>query len=154
MLLLAFLGLIVTDVRANGGWDYWKWAVPGYALLALWLSWYLKRQKGALQPARLGHELLHWGGLIGSVFLVSAFIHLGIIGRFEAGLFVLTLLAQAIFLAGIYIEATFLIVGLCLGGLATIVAFTAEYLYAFAIPLLILAAAAMFWLLSRSHKTP
>ena len=60
MLALAFLGMIVTDVRTVGGWDYWKWMVPVYAILALWLSWYVKRKQQTVSPITIWHEVLHW----------------------------------------------------------------------------------------------
>lgn len=137
MLLLAFLGMVVTDVRSKGGWDYWKWVVPIYAILALWLSWYMRRQRQTISPITLGHEVLHWLGVIAAVFAVSFFVHLGIIGRFIAGIFDLTLLGLGVFIAGIYIESTFLFIGIVLGLLACLSAMVVQYLYAILIPLMI-----------------
>lgn len=152
MLFLAFLGLVVTDVQSTGGWEYWKWMSPVYGLLALWLSWYLRRSKDCLSPITLGHELLHWLGLIGSIFVVSYFVHLGIMGRFTAGLFALTLLSQAVFLAGIYIETSFLFIGGVLALFAMGIALTLEYLYALALPVLLGAIALISWVIWRSHS--
>lgn len=137
MLLLAFLGMVVTDVRSKGGWDYWKWVVPVYALLALWLSWYVRRQKETISPITLGHEVAHWAGVVASVFLVSFLVHLGTISRFIAGIFDLTLLSLGVFLAGIYIEVTFIFVGIVLGVLAAMSAFVIQYLYAIILPIII-----------------
>jgi hypothetical protein len=47
MLMLAFVGMMITHVKTSEGWDYWRWTVGIYALLALWLSWYMKRQTKA-----------------------------------------------------------------------------------------------------------
>lgn len=151
MLFLAFLGLIVTDVRSTGGWEYWQWVTPVYGLLALWLSWYLRRNSQCLSPVTLGHEALHWAGLVGSIFIVSYFVHLGIIGRFSAGLFALTLLSQAVFLAGIYIETSFLLIGAVLALFAMGIALTLEYLYALSLPLLLATLALIFWISRRNH---
>lgn len=129
MLAFAFLGLVVTNISQSGGYEYWKWIVILFALMALWLSWYLRLKKFSISPVTLGHELLHWIGLIATVFLVSRFVELGVFSRFLAGIVVLTLTAQAVFLAGIYIEKTFLFIGIVLGIFAWIVAFTVEYLY-------------------------
>lgn len=137
MLLFAFLGMVITDVRSEGGWGYWKWMVPVYAILALWLSWYVRRQQQTISPITLGHELLHWIGVNASVFMVSFFVHLGIISRFIAGIFDLTLLSLAIFIAGVYIEPTFLFVGIILGIFALLSAVVVQYLYAVIIPILL-----------------
>ena len=97
MLFLAFLGMVVTDIAKSGGWDYWKWMVIVYALLALWLSWYVRRQKVVISSVTLGHELLHWTGVVATVFMVSYFVHLGTISRFIAGIFDLTIISLGVF---------------------------------------------------------
>ena len=135
MLFLAFLGMIVTDVRATGGWDYWKWMVPVYALLALWLSWYVKRQQQTISPITIWHELLHWVGLVSAIFLVSYLVHLGTFSRFVAGIVHLILLGLALFLAGVYIESMFILIGVVLGLFALLTAVLVQYMYAFVIPI-------------------
>ncbi len=152
MLILAFIGLVVTDVKSTGGWDYWLWVVPAYAVLALWLSWYLRRHSHSLSLVSIWHELLHWLVLGAFVILVSVFVQQGIVGRLIAALFVLTLLAQAVFLAGVYIDTTFLAIGAVLGLFALLVSTTAEYLYAFSIPLLFVGGGILAWFVWRAHK--
>ena len=156
MLALAFLGMITTDIHSTGGWDYWRWVVPVYALLALWLSWYVKRKTQVLSPITLWHELFHWAGVILAVFLVTCFVNLGSLSRFNAGLFDLTLLALGIFLAGVYIESTFILIGLILGLFAYMAAFVAQYLYAFLIPIFVAGVAIIaltIWLSHRKFKS-
>lgn len=156
MLILAFLGMVLTDVKTGGGWDYWKWVVPVYAILGLWLSWYIRKSRSVISPITLWHEFLHWVGLIGSVFLVSFFVHLGIISRFIAGIFDLTLLSLAIFLAGIYIEITFIFIGLVLGVFAAFSAVVVQYLYAVIIPVLlagIIIIGITVWISHKKSKT-
>ena len=152
MLILAFIGLVVTDVKSTGGWGYWLWVVPIYAFLALWLSWYLRRQSQSFSLVNIWHEILHWATLGASVLLVSVFVQQGILGRLIASLFVLTLLSQAVFLAGIYIDTTFLAIGVTLALFAWLVALATEYLYALAIPLLFVGGGAVAWFVWRSHK--
>lgn len=152
MLTLAFLGMVTTDVHSTGGWEYWKWVVPIYALLALWLSWYVKRSKETVTPITLWHEVLHWAGLILAIFLVSHLSHLGTISRFVAGIFQLILLSFAVFLAGVYIEPIFLLIGLALAILAMATAMFVQYIYAIAIPLLIAAAIAIALWVWLSHQ--
>ncbi|OGN63670.1 MAG: hypothetical protein A3E80_02780 [Chlamydiae bacterium RIFCSPHIGHO2_12_FULL_49_9] len=153
MLTLAFFGLILTDVQTAGGWDYWKWIVPFYGLMALWLSWYLRRKKSSLSLVTLWHEVLHWFSLIVFVFLISMFVHIGIFSRLLAGLCVVTLLAQAVFLAGIYIERIFLLIGILLALFAGFAAFLQEYLYALSVPILLAAVGAIAWAIHRSRKS-
>src|SRR3989344_1397073 len=98
MILLGFTGIIVTNLQKTGGWDYWKWMVPIYGILALWLSWYVKRDTESIHPITIWHELGHWAGLIGAIFLTSDFGILGTVSRFNIGIFDLILVSYALFL--------------------------------------------------------
>lgn len=137
MLAFAFVGMIITDVHRQGGWDYWKWVVPIYAALALWLSWYVKRQTQTISPITIWHEVLHWIGLMAAIFLVSYLVSLGTFSRFIAGIVHLILLGLALFIAGIYIESTFILIGIILGIFALITAAFIQYMYAIVIPIMI-----------------
>lgn len=152
MLLLAFIGMVTTDVNATGSWEYWKWIVPVYAILALWLSWYMRRQKEVLSPITLAHEFLHWVAVIGTVFIVSYFAKLGTISRFVEGLFDLTILSLGIFLAGVYIESTFFVIGLALACFAVLSAAVIQYLYAYMIPVILGVALIITFMVWLAHK--
>ena len=145
MLGLAFIGLIVSDIKQNGAWDYWRIMVPIYAVLCLFLSWYLRRRKKIMTPATIWHELVQWFGLVLAVYLISIYVNIRLIGRFEAGLVVLTLLALTIFIAGIYVEATFFLIGLLLGIFAAAAALLAAYIYTVMLPLTIGVAVLLVW---------
>jgi hypothetical protein len=152
MLALAFFGMVVTDLRTGGGLDYWKWMVPVYAILALWLSWYVKRKQQTVSPITIWHEVLHWAGLICAIFLVSHLVQLGTISRFIAGIFHLILLSLAVFLAGIYIESIFILVGIVLGVFALLTAMLVQYMYVFIIPVIIAGVIIMALSIWISHK--
>ncbi len=152
MLTLAFLGMAITDIRSAGGWDYWKWMVLIYAALALWLSWYIKKEQKTVTPVFIWHEVLHWVGLICAIFLVSHLVHIGTISRFVAGIFQLILLSLALFIAGVYIETTFIVIGLVLGVFAWMTAELVQYVYVFIIPIVIFAAAINIIVVWLAHK--
>jgi hypothetical protein len=155
MAVLAFIGMVVTDIHKEGSWTYWKWIIPVYALLALWLNWYIRSKKETLSPITIWHEILHWLGLIAAVFLIAFFVHEGLVSRFIAGLFNLTLLALTLFTLGVYIEPTFIFIGLLLGAFAFIASFVVEYFYALTLPIFIIALLGIFVLLfiyKRKHR--
>lgn len=145
MLGLSFIGLVVSDIRQNGAWTYWRIMVPVFAILCLFLSWYLRRNKKIITTATIWHEIVHWLGLALAVYLVSIFVNIGLMGRFEAGLVALTLLALTTFLAGIYVEATFFVIGLLLGIFAAAAALLAEYVYTIMLPLTLGVAVLLIW---------
>lgn len=152
LLILGFLGLIITDIFRDGGWLYWRIITPVYALISLLMSWYLRKNE-KFSFSELWHELLHWFGLILAIYLLSKFVSIGVMGRFEAGLVALSMLALTTFLAGIYIEVTFIFIGLILGFFAYGIAFLDQYLYAIILPIVIVAAGVIFWLVYKKRPT-
>lgn len=146
MLFFSFIGLIFSDIRQNGAWDYWRIMVPVFAALSIFLSWYLKKNKSALTKLSIWHELIHWSGLALAVYLISTFLHIGLTGRFEAGLVILVMLGLTTFLAGIYVEPTFCVIGLLLGVFAITAALLATYIYTVILPLTIAVAVFLVWL--------
>ena len=152
MLTLAFLGIILTDLRESGGWEYWKWTVPVYAAMALWLSWYERRRKETVSPITLWHEALHWLGLFFAIVLIEVYVHMGLLSRSVASLVALTLLSLTIFTVGIYIESTFLLIGIILGIFAAVVAIAIKFLYAFTIPALIIGIIAIAFMIWNSNR--
>ena len=148
MLVFAFIGLVVTDIWKDGAWNYWRYMSPVYAIMSLWLSW-SRRRSGQDLAMTLWHEVAHWLGLIGAVWLMTGFVKLGLIGRFEASMQVLVLLALTVFTNGIYTEHSFILIGIVLGLLAAVVAFINKYLFAIMLPVLALALIAIIWFFHR-----
>lgn len=152
MLVFAFLGVIVTDVWRDGSWNYWRVMSPVFAVMSLWLSWYMRRRGKELNSATIWHELAQWAGLIGAVYLMSAFVHIGLVSRFEASLQVLVMLALTVFVNGIYTEHSFIVIGLLLGLLAGVIALVNQYLFAILVPVAIVGIVALVWMFHRARK--
>ena len=154
MVCLSFVGLVVTDLWKNGAWNYWRFVAPVYAAMCLWLSWYLRKKQHSISFSKLWHEIAHWIALILAVFLFSIYTEMGLMGRFESGLAILTLLALTIFLGGIYIEPSFLIIGLLLGLFSAGAAFMAAYLYTVMLPIALGTVALLFYMAFRKRHSP
>ncbi|MEM8727707.1 MAG: hypothetical protein AAGE99_03245, partial [Chlamydiota bacterium] len=146
MLVLSFIGLVVSDARQNGAWNYWRLMVPVFAVLCLFLSWYLRYKQRVITPTTVWHEIVQWFGLALTVCSISVFVNVGLMGRFEAGLVVLTLLSLNIFIIGIYVETTFFVIGVLLGLFAVAAALLATYIYTIMLPITIGVAILIIWL--------
>lgn len=152
MIILAFVGLILTDTTKTVAWQYWRGMIVVFAGLCLWLSWYLRRGKHMISALTIWHEVLHWVGLFTAAFLVSVFVGMGIMGRFEAALMMLTLLALTTFLAGIYYETSFIVIGLVLGFFTAGAAFLEEYLYSILLPATLIVVVIVLWVMHKKHQ--
>ena len=152
MLILGFVGVIVTDISKDGAWNYWRYTAVLYAILSLCLSWHLKKQGWKTTLLTVWHEIAHWIGLIAAIFISSFLVKMGLIGRFEASLLTLLMLALATYLAGIYIEPTLVLIGIMLGIFALGIAFLDVYLYNILLPLTLVVAVVFLVLIHRAHK--
>jgi hypothetical protein len=152
MLILGFIGVIVTDIIKDGAWKYWQFLCVVYAVMSLALSWHVKKKGWKRSVLTIWHELAHWTGLIGAIFIVSYFVGVGLVSRFIASLLTLILLSLATYLAGIYIETTLIFVGVILGIFALGIAFTAVYLYSILLPLTVVAAIILIIFIYHTQK--
>ncbi|HLD17266.1 MAG TPA: hypothetical protein VJB02_06115 [Coxiellaceae bacterium] len=152
MLGLALLGLVVTDFRPTGTWDYWRLMVPVYAILTISLSWYLRHKAHIpLRGKTIGQDVLQWVGLFTAVYLLSLLVDAGIMGRMPAGFVVLTMLALTLFWAGIYVDASFMLIGITLGFLVAAAGLVTAYLSVIMIPVVIVALIIILFIVRRTH---
>ena len=114
MLGLAFLGLIIMDLHPRSYWLFSQIMSALYALLSLWLYWYLNRGQHKVDGSTIWHQLLHWLGLLLAVYITSVFVSTGVMASIQAGLMTLTLLALTVFLAGVYTDTAFMLIGITL----------------------------------------
>jgi len=152
MLALAFIGLVVMDLHPNGYWIYSRIMAGLYAILSLWLFWYLHRGQHKVHGSTIWHQMLHWLGLLLAVYLTSIFVSTGVMGSTQAGLVTLTLLSLTIFLAGVYTDTSFMLIGITLAVFAAGAAMIQAYLSALMIPVILVAALVIYIMLHREKR--
>ena len=146
MLALSFIGLMISNTSENGAWIYWRAMVFVFAVLSIFLSWYLRSKQRVNMPSTIWREVVQWVGLGLAVYLISIFVNVGVIGQFQAGLMTLTLLALNTFTTGIYVEATFLAIGVALGLFALAAAIFIKYVYTIMLPITIGVVLLLIWI--------
>src|SRR5437868_6608877 len=110
MLLMALVGLIIIDLGVRRSWFYWHAMIAAYAVFSLGLSWYLRHKKAYSGIASFKIEIAHWIGLTLAVYLVSVLVDAGILSRVSAGFVVLILLALTMFMAGLHVDQSFIVI--------------------------------------------
>ena len=63
LLLLAFFGMVIIDYRIQDSWMYWRIMVPIFAILCIWLSWFVKDSLD-ISYGRIGKEIVQWIALL------------------------------------------------------------------------------------------
>ncbi|OGT49096.1 MAG: hypothetical protein A3F17_04010 [Gammaproteobacteria bacterium RIFCSPHIGHO2_12_FULL_41_15] len=140
MLVFAFLGLIINDFLPTGQWFYWRVLSPCYAIISVWLTWYVDRSKGTLSGKNVGLQIVLWLGLMASILIMTVYVDSGIMGRIEGGFAVLVLVAMTTFAAGLFFDTSLTIVGIILGLFAVGAGLIQAYLSVIAIPIVIIGA--------------
>ena len=111
LLILSTVGVIITAISPSTAWTYWCYIAGIFALLCIWLSWYIAR-KHNVDKITIWHEILHWLGLMIAILIVAFIVNSGIISYLTGALFVLILLGLTLFLAGVHFDAIFMVIGL------------------------------------------
>jgi hypothetical protein len=114
MLLLALIGMGLTQALEKGAWEYWLFVVIVYAGLGLWRSTGKAKQDGQPIKQLVGRELAHWVILLVFLGVVMLLERKEIIDRQSASDVALMLLAFSCCLAGIHFDWMLMIVGVVL----------------------------------------
>ena len=152
MLALAFVSLVILKIQYNAYWVFTCIMAAIDAILSIWLVWYVKRNDGSSFPGNMWHLILHWIGLIAVMYLIAVFINRGVISHAEAGLFALLILALTLYLAGIYTDTTFMLIGITLAILAAGTILVKAYLWLVMIPVIIVVALIIFVIVARDRR--
>jgi hypothetical protein len=151
MLLLGFIGVILTDILKDGAWMYWLFVVFFYAAFSLGFNLY-SRGQGRTTLYTFGHEIWHWIGVFLCLLLIFFMVKIGILSRFLASLQLLTLLGLSTYLIGVYFNRIFIPIGIALGLFAASIAFFDQYLYLIVIPLIAIVIGIIMWIVQSSNK--
>lgn len=145
LLLLAVIGIAMTNIARPYGLHYWLAMVPIFALVSIYDGWSKARSAGIKPTAILKLQLLHWLGSALAVYLVYLLEYTGRMGREAAGLATLTTVALTTFLAGIHFSWRFCVLGFLLGATVAAGAFWQEFFWLLIAPTVVVGAALMIW---------
>lgn len=151
MLALAFISLIIMGLH-KAYWIFTCIMAGADAVLSIWLVLYVRRNDRNKFPGNLWHMILHWIGLVAVMYLIAVFINRGVISHTEAGLFALLALALTLYLAGIYTDTTFMLIGLVLALMAAGTILIAAYLWLVMIPVIVIVALIIFVIVTRDKR--
>jgi hypothetical protein len=152
MLILAFITLIVMKIRPSAYWLFNCIMAGIDAILCVWLVWYVKRRESKPFTANLWHMILHWIGFIAVIYLITVFIHHGIVSELDAGLYTLIVLAFTLYLAGIYTDSIFILIGITLAIIAAGAILLKAYLWLIMIPVIVIVALIIFAMVTFDHR--
>lgn len=152
LLVLGFIGIMISTFSPSGSWLYWRIISFVFAILCIWLAWYMRRN--LLHKGRgWWYVLLHWVGTLIAVFMLDGFTSIGVLGSLSAGMVVLSIFGLSFFVAGIYLDVSYILVGITFFVFSFATAFFETYLPLITLPVVVVIALIAWFVVSRSRAT-
>ncbi len=151
LLVLALIGMAVTQSSADRAWEFWMVLVVIYGTVSTLQTRRRLRLEG--QPVRpiIRKQVLHWCALLVAMQLLVFLERTDIMDRSAAADAALLLLALTCVLAGIHFEWMFLVIGTVLALMVVVVAKTEQFeMWLIMVPTALAAAGLFFWRWRRS----
>ncbi len=146
MLVLALVGMGLTQALQKGAWEYWLFVVIVYGALGLWRSTGKAKQDGLPVKQLVGRTLAHWMFLLAFLGVVMLLERKQIISRDGASYVALMFLALSCCLAGVHFDWLLMIVGIVLTVMTITLATLEQYTVAvWVIMILAVVAAATYY---------
>ncbi len=150
LLILALIGMGVTESRQDGGWEYWIFLVVIYGLTSIVLTWRQAKHRGEPVWRMIREQVFHWVGVLITLKVLFLLERTDVMSREAISDVSVIILALACYLAGVHFQWIFLIVGIFVGIMAIALAYTEQYVvWLIMIPL---AAGAVWVFLQRMQK--
>ncbi len=151
MLLLALLGMGLSQATEKGAWEYWLIVVVVYATLGLWRSTRKAKHDGKPIQPLIGSQLAHWAVLLAFLAVLMLLERREIVNRQSASDFALLMLALSCCLAGVHFDWLLMVVGVVLTIMLVAMATLEQYSIALWIVMIVavVAAVAVFYLRTR-----
>ena len=115
MLLVALVGMAVTQASVSGAWEYWLFAVILFGGVGTFRDFKWARQARKPVWAALAKQILHWAVLLLVMKALFWMERYNAISREAASLSAMLLLATTSIHAGVHFHWTFAIVGVVSG---------------------------------------
>jgi len=129
LLILALIGVRITDYSPVDGYGYWMIMVFVFALLAMTIAWQQSRHRITDFKKIIREQSLHWFTsllVVEGVFSLQKTEHLS---QADAGIVIMMILAQSTILDGLRVGWRFSLVGIFLGVSAIIAANTHHFFW-------------------------
>jgi len=121
LLVLCFIGIAYTDVSGGNSMRFWLWMVPVFAVAAITLEWSRYIREDIDGFSFIWHQFLHWLAVFIALKVTFILLELGRLSNDGASFVLMTIMSLATFLAGIYINWRFIVLGIFIA-LATVIA--------------------------------
>lgn len=153
LVLLALIGVVVTNISPVNAHGFWVLMLVVYACTA---TYYGRNSASSLDGGLggfVGKQVIHWGGSLTAVLCVYALVRTGTVNYEQAGTMILLILALATFLAGSHVGWRFYILGAFLALITVIMAYVERYLWLIVVIVCLILGAVYLWTRYKSSRS-
>jgi uncharacterized Tic20 family protein len=150
LLVLAMIGMGLTESREDGGWEYWIFLILVYGSASVALAWRQAKQRAEPVWQMIRKQVLHWFGALITLKTLFLLERTDVISREAASDASVIILALVCYLAGVHFQWAFFLIGLFVGIMAITLAYAEQYTVWL---ILIPAAAGIIWLYVKLRAT-
>ena len=111
IIISAYIGICFIEPHAQLFLCYIQLTSIAYAMISFWLCWFLYKKNDQPISTTLCHQFLHWCATLLALYIITIFISNGVLSTHEACFMSMIIIAFSFFIAGIYTETLFLLVG-------------------------------------------
>ncbi|MCH9699703.1 MAG: hypothetical protein K0U68_16530 [Gammaproteobacteria bacterium] len=144
LVILALIGVVITDVSPEIAHAYWVGMLVVYGLSAMYCGKKRATIKGGLAGIVV-KQIIHWTATLVAVLCVYSLLHTGSLSYDETGIIILLIIALGTFLAGIQVGIYFYALGFLLALATVIVAYVEEFMWIIVIAAMIIVVSVYFW---------
>jgi hypothetical protein len=137
LLILALIGVGVTDFSAGYGLRYWLAMVPIFGGVSIFFGWSRARRRGENVSRAVTLQILHWCALPLALAVVYVLEETGRLNQEDAGLISLLVLGLTTLLAGVHFDWRLGLIGLVLCVASVCAALLEEFFWVLLIPVVI-----------------
>jgi hypothetical protein len=128
MLVLALIGMGITQALPDGGWEYWAFLVLVYGLISVTATYRQAKSRGEPIWQMIRKQVLHWAGALVAFKLLFLLERTDIVSREATSDLSVILLSLICYLAGVHFQWMFILIGLVVGVMALTLAYLEQYM--------------------------
>jgi len=129
LLVLCFIGIAYTDASGRRSMDFWLWMVPVFAVAAIIMEWSHAIHKAKQDYNFIWQQALHWLAVFIALKVIFILLHIGRLPNDGASFVLITIMSLGTFLAGVYINWRFLLLGIFIALAAIFAAYLEAYMW-------------------------
>ena len=152
LVVLAMIGIIITNISPATALYYWIFMLILYAGTSIYLGKKLASDKEEDIENFVLKQIIHWGASLVAILCVYTLLHTGRVNHEEAGLIMLLILSLSTFLAGSHVGWHFYLLGALLCTATIVIAYIEMFMWVIILVAALIVGGTYYWAKRKMKK--